>query len=135
MRDEVPLRVVTVSPFNAKHVCVCFSTGRFDCSSSCTRDERTRVFTSLQTDRVLINAILSLITVTLLPLFLGLQSSQCCLGAYLTFDILHRVHIGIETGAPTPLWFSSTFTGKINLPYFDLCARSEGKFCFLCDSA
>jgi hypothetical protein len=24
------------------------------------------------------------------------------------------VHIGIETGAPTPLWFSGTFTGKIS---------------------
>ena len=68
----------------------------------------------LQTDRILIDVILSLITVTLLPLHLGLQSSQCCLGGYLTFDVLHRVHIGISTGAPTPLWFSGTFTGKIN---------------------
>ena len=33
MRDEVPLRVVTVSPFNKKYVCVFFSTGQFDCSN------------------------------------------------------------------------------------------------------
>ena len=47
MRDEVPLRVVTVSPFNENYVCVCFPTGRFDCSDSCARDARTRVFTSV----------------------------------------------------------------------------------------
>jgi hypothetical protein len=47
MRDEVPLRVVTVSPFNETYVCVFFPTGRFDCSNACTRDERTWVFTSV----------------------------------------------------------------------------------------
>ena len=40
---------------------------------------------------------------------------QCCFGAFLTYDIIHRVHIGIETGAPTPAWFSSSAAGMIFL--------------------
>jgi len=41
---------------------------------------------------------------------------QCCLGGFLTRDILHRLHIGIETGAPTPAWFTASMRGINDTP-------------------
>ena len=39
-----------------------------------------------------------------------------CFGGFLTRDILHRLHIGIETGAPTPAWFSGSTKGFNDAP-------------------
>lgn len=50
-----------------------------------------------------------------------LRIVTCCFGGFLVRDIVHRLHIGMETGAPTPTWFSGPMAGINDTPMLMFC--------------